>query len=46
MRDDSIVFEIPVPWADRPARISAKGIRAVLVVAAVAVVWILILHWS
>lgn len=44
MRDkSSIEFEIPVPWAERPVRIHASGIRAVIVAAIVALTLILVI---
>ena len=46
MGEDSIQFDIPVPWAKKPITICAKGIRAVIVAAIVAVGIVAIIHFS
>lgn len=42
----SIKFEIPVPWAAKPALIKAKGSHAVLVAGIVAVILIAVISLS
>ena len=46
MKDKSTIdIHIPVPWSSEPARISARGFRAVLIAAIAAVIIILILAY-